>query len=430
MKKRIFSGLRILTSLVAVLFVFFDLTPVQATTYVVDKTITWGDSTTESLKIDTDYNIYLDDALFTPVGIDINRDTPYGDDASAVDCLYFYHSELDYLESIGVRVVHIQLAPMDSDISGYYSDLLNLCYDHKMLVFALITCRWYMPVDLTPSDFTISSGSKASDFIQRCCTLLNMYDNILAISADNEIDLKHTEYHGAENYDVTAAEDYIHFMTDEIRADSPGIPVTTKLVGQPDSGFREKVRDSVYPYLDFMTFDSYTASLSAYNTLAKYLRNWQNTSTTFNDTQTIWYGETNAGTYPSNALNFTRDYVDYAHSSNITTILLWTSYYSKSQQNGFFTGSGYIATPKSSLTTLGSVLDDLQYPEGEPEQTITVSYGSWDINQDSIINALDMIEINQHLGETGADGWIKEDVNNDGIVNILDSILVGQHWMP
>jgi hypothetical protein len=62
--------------------------------------------------------------------------------------------------------------------------------------------------------------------------------------------------------------------------------------------------------------------------------------------------------------------------------------------------------------------------------TITVLYGSWDVNQDNVTNALDMIEIGKHLGESGAGGWIQEDINHDGIVNILDSILVGQHWMP
>jgi hypothetical protein len=47
---------------------------------------------------------------------------------------------------------------------------------------------------------------------------------------------------------------------------------------------------------------------------------------------------------------------------------------------------------------------------------------------DGTVNVLDLILVNQHLGETGTPGWIPEDVNADGVINVLDSILVSQHF--
>jgi hypothetical protein len=60
--------------------------------------------------------------------------------------------------------------------------------------------------------------------------------------------------------------------------------------------------------------------------------------------------------------------------------------------------------------------------------SITILYSVWDVNMDGTVNVLDIILINQHLGETWSPGWIREDVNNDGVINVLDTILVGQHF--
>jgi hypothetical protein len=47
---------------------------------------------------------------------------------------------------------------------------------------------------------------------------------------------------------------------------------------------------------------------------------------------------------------------------------------------------------------------------------------------DGTINVLDLVLINQDLGETGAPGWIREDVKDNGVISVLDTILVAEHF--
>jgi hypothetical protein len=51
-----------------------------------------------------------------------------------------------------------------------------------------------------------------------------------------------------------------------------------------------------------------------------------------------------------------------------------------------------------------------------------------DVNGDGHVNALDLVLVGQHFGESGAPGWISEDVNVDGHIDVLDIILIFQNW--
>jgi hypothetical protein len=51
-----------------------------------------------------------------------------------------------------------------------------------------------------------------------------------------------------------------------------------------------------------------------------------------------------------------------------------------------------------------------------------------DVNGDGHVNALDLVLVGQHFGETGVPGWIPEDVNVDGHIDVLDIILIFQNW--
>ena len=60
--------------------------------------------------------------------------------------------------------------------------------------------------------------------------------------------------------------------------------------------------------------------------------------------------------------------------------------------------------------------------------TIIQLYEDWDVNGDSNVNILDMIQVGQHWSENGLTGWIIEDVNEDGTIGILDMIIISQYW--
>jgi hypothetical protein len=52
---------------------------------------------------------------------------------------------------------------------------------------------------------------------------------------------------------------------------------------------------------------------------------------------------------------------------------------------------------------------------------------AWDVNGDHGCDVRDLILVSNHIGETGAPGWIPEDVNKDGVINVSDLISVGNH---
>jgi hypothetical protein len=47
-----------------------------------------------------------------------------------------------------------------------------------------------------------------------------------------------------------------------------------------------------------------------------------------------------------------------------------------------------------------------------------------DVNGDGAVNVLDKVQLRNHFGQSGAQGWIAADVNCDGAVNILDKVQV------
>jgi len=90
--------------------------------------------------------------------------------------------------------------------------------------------------------------------------------------------------------------------------------------------------------------------------------------------------------------------------------------------------SSGIPTTAGGLTYVTFQVVDSTSASATKAISITILYSVWDVNMDGTVNVLDIILINQHLGETWSPGWIREDVNNDGVINVLDTILVGQHF--
>jgi hypothetical protein len=60
--------------------------------------------------------------------------------------------------------------------------------------------------------------------------------------------------------------------------------------------------------------------------------------------------------------------------------------------------------------------------------SVSSSPQDWDVNNDGICNLVDFIDISNHMGATGAPGWIREDVDKNGLINVLDIIFVSNHY--
>jgi hypothetical protein len=292
---------------------------VRATTFVYDNTITWGDSTTERVQIDDSYSIYLNGTETNLVGMVLSDRTPYGaeNDLTTEEALAFYDTQLSYLESIGVRTVQIQLSAQ-GDIGTHFTGIFDLAYQHKMLVYGLITARYFSHT-LVPTNFDIGS-SDVNTFFYNCSTFLSGYDNIIGISADNEMDM----WYGGDSWTVSAADDYMDYITNIISSECIGIPLTTKVVTVYDAG-RKAYQDAFQPYVDMLTADTYYTSASATQSgVAAFRARWPSYPNSG-----AWLGEFNAynaSTHLSDTSLFTNSYVDAAFAGGAKIIYLWDSY--------------------------------------------------------------------------------------------------------
>jgi hypothetical protein len=60
--------------------------------------------------------------------------------------------------------------------------------------------------------------------------------------------------------------------------------------------------------------------------------------------------------------------------------------------------------------------------------TVISAFPDYDVNMDGSCNILDLIQISNKMGQTGAPGWIREDVDKNGNIRILDMTLVSNHY--
>jgi hypothetical protein len=92
--------------------------------------------------------------------------------------------------------------------------------------------------------------------------------------------------------------------------------------------------------------------------------------------------------------------------------------------------TGFDLTIKLDEGDLGTVIrhTNLDFTVVDAYDDPPTVYGTGDADCDGAVNVLDMIQVGQHFGESGAAGWISADVNKDGFINVLDLTLVGQKF--
>ena len=138
-----------------------ESSPQPENTYLLDKVITWSDGSTEHVQIGKDGFFILNGIQKQLVGIDLSvYDMPVGEGGQfwLPENLAVYNKILTYLQSAGVRVVHLEmkyiywwLPSISKEVdfpsecpeeATAYKTLLDLLYQHKMLVIPGLYGKW------------------------------------------------------------------------------------------------------------------------------------------------------------------------------------------------------------------------------------------------------------------------------------------------
>jgi hypothetical protein len=268
--------------------------------------ITWSDGTTE--------NAFLSQGIFTLngvkrtlVGICFNFH-PLGTWWSTAN-LALLHKEIDYLQSIGVLLIQIQ---MDSTgITNGYKPVLDLLYQHKMLVLPLFTNKWYTD-SLSNPNFPIGSYT-VNSLTNALCTILVNYSNIVSIIMENELDVLQS----SDSWTAVEAANYVSYMKGIIRTYYPLLPLTTKLCGV---NWQNGFKSALLSVVDYIGFDYYPTSPNEAATMTSYIQsNWSSKgwmSTEFNA----------HGPNDPHAADFTHNYLDSVLASGKPgAVFLWVA---------------------------------------------------------------------------------------------------------
>ena len=51
-----------------------------------------------------------------------------------------------------------------------------------------------------------------------------------------------------------------------------------------------------------------------------------------------------------------------------------------------------------------------------------------DLNGDGRINILEIVSVQDHMGETGSPGWIPQDIDKNGVIDMREINIIKSHW--
>ncbi len=287
--------------------------------FLVDKIITWGDATTEHIQIDTDGWFYLDGVKRKLIGMTdpmiYASGDPYdtGGGTTNYDIL---HTELDYLVSKGVRLYQVGLWRWYP--ASEYTNILQLFYDHKMLLVPVFTARgvgtgWD---NFTTLDWTIDDNGTSMQYLTAWINAVKAFSNVVAISLNNELDLL-----GAYTYTLALATDYQALCVSTASALTT-IPLLTKFTQIGLSSFGATVANALLTYSKIPCINLYYPTVADATALSKEAKNWYNYKT---NCANHWVTETNyAVAFVYNATLLTVAMVDALFANNATAVFLYT----------------------------------------------------------------------------------------------------------
>lgn len=300
--------------------------------YLLRKTITWGDATTETVDIDTDGWIYLNGVKAKRVGFSDSLQFAEGDYWDAGN-LVIFHTELDYMVSKGVRLIQLNLEYSGLNNDAAYAAILDLCYSHKMLVIATWTAKYYASLidDFVTTNFSMGDET-VSQAYTKWVTDIIAYQNVITLNLENELDYPipgHT-------YTIANLTLYLDQMYTIARGLTT-LPINSKLCGGDITAAQLAVHNLVYSYSAIPCFDTYeNTSVEFYDDCIKQ-QAWYNRK---GKTSKMWFSEFNFSDGTVTAASLTVDMVNTVLAQDVSVILLWSVNCTSMQAGCFFDATG------------------------------------------------------------------------------------------
>jgi hypothetical protein len=274
------------------------------------KNITWADGTQELIRLGKNGLFILDGVGKRLVGFHDRLWFASGNfwDASNLAIL---DKEYTYLQSKGVRIIHIEF-PYWYGILSHYASALQIAYNHKMLAVPLIPLkylRYYNLPDVTDyfnisngPDFNIK-GEMASVSIANWTSAMIAYPNVVTLCFENELDYPLS----GQSYTASNAVAYMQMARGIIQAKT-NLPIITKLCSYDP--LRQAMEDALIPYSVIPAHDIYQANAGDYTSILTATKAWY---TAKQRDQLMWLMEMGApsGDAP-NIASMTKPVVDAA----------------------------------------------------------------------------------------------------------------------
>lgn len=350
------AALLIVCLLVSIAFAAqFDTATIVSSGTVVrlDRWVTWNDGSVEHIVLGMDGFLVLNGTKRRLVGFDVGTtglQIAFWDPAD----LAIIEKELSYLQSIGVRLITLDLYYVGlNNEQSRYSPILNLLRAHKMLVFPVITGKSLPGCNnLTVPDFPISGGygdDSMGNWTLRWVDVVKNYSNVVAISVENELDCPNPgQYYSGEQVFV-----YLDFLEGIVRSRT-NLPITSKQYFTTWSDL--EVKRAILAEAEFPTDTDYSINTTDHENR---LDRW----TTFlgENNRSVsgwWTGEINIFNDSGiDTPNFTVEYIEQAFNHGGSVVCLWTMNRYQQPGVGFFDANG---DPTNALLNIAPQLPILQ----------------------------------------------------------------------
>ncbi len=342
--------------------------PVEAAeAYLFDKVIQWPDGTTEHVQIGADGYFILDGVKKRLVGTNLGFGTSYDEE----ECYWLPENVermdkiLGYLESVGVRIVEFEPESIwhyggeAGEEYERYSTVLDLVYQHKMLVMPHFVARHQPDAeDLSDCDFMMGycdDTDTVGEWASRFADVMANYPNTVSLILGNELNIPYDEY----EYQPANVANYLQFIKD-IMISKVDVPVVSNFAAYSEDNalVHDEIVSAGMAVTDWPCFTHYGDSLGLYNSRIEVLTNWLDSHGY--ESSGYWIEETNFSSWsPPDASQFTTEYLDILFEHGASIALLHTTLAPNNPGYSFFTAEG---DPIQSMVAIGEEISRLQAP--------------------------------------------------------------------